>query len=147
MLGTVPPGHVAVYETNDTASAHLGELSVTSLKTRGCAGAIIDGGCRDVDFILRQNFPVFARYTTPQDCTVRWELTGHGDVTAELGGVRVRLGDYVVADHDGVVVVPSEVLGEVLAKAEAKVATENEIRDAVRAGMLPLEAYERFGTF
>jgi 4-hydroxy-4-methyl-2-oxoglutarate aldolase len=147
MLGSVPAGHVAVYETNDTASAHLGELSVTSLKTRGCAGAVIDGGCRDVEFILREEFPVFARYTTPQDCTVRWELVEHGDTTATVGGVSVRLGDYVVGDHDGIVVVPREVLTEVLAEAEAKVATENEIRDAVRGGMLPLEAYERFGTF
>ena len=147
MLGAVPAGHVAVYETNDTASAHLGELSVTSLKTRGCAGAVIDGGCRDVEFILREEFPVFARYTTPQDCTVRWELAEHGDVTATVGGVSVRLGDYVVGDHDGIVVVPREAVTEVLAEAEAKVATESEIRNAVRAGMLPLEAYDRFGTF
>jgi 4-hydroxy-4-methyl-2-oxoglutarate aldolase len=147
MLGTVPTGHVAVYETNDTASAHLGELSVTSLKSRGCAGAVIDGGCRDVDFILREEFPVFARYTTPQDCTVRWELVAHGDVTATIGGVDVRPGDYVVADHDGIVVIPREVVGEVLAGAEAKVTTESEIRNAVRGGMLPLEAYERYGTF
>jgi regulator of RNase E activity RraA len=147
MLGAVPAGHVAVYETNDTSSAHLGELSVTSLKARGCAGAVIDGGCRDVEYILREDFPVFARYTTPQDCTVRWELVEHGDVTATIGDVSVRLGDYVVADHDGIVVVPHEAVAQVLGEAEAKVATESAIREAVRAGMLPLEAYERFGTF
>jgi 4-hydroxy-4-methyl-2-oxoglutarate aldolase len=147
MLGSVPAGHVSVYETNDTASAHLGELSVTSLKARGCAGAVIDGGCRDVEYILREDFPVFARYTTPQDCIVRWALVEHGDVTATVGGVVVRLGDYVVADHDGIVVVPREVVADVLREAETKMATESEIRDAVRAGMLPLEAYERFGTF
>jgi 4-hydroxy-4-methyl-2-oxoglutarate aldolase len=147
MLGSVPPDHVPVYETNDTGSAHLGELSVTSLKSRGCAGAVIDGGCRDVAFILREDFPVFCRYTTPQDCTVRWHLLEHGDVTASIGGVQVRLGDYVVADEDGVVVVPREAVGEVLAEAEAKAATESEIRSAVRAGMLPLDAYERYGTF
>jgi 4-hydroxy-4-methyl-2-oxoglutarate aldolase len=147
MLGAVPPGHVAVYETNDTAAAQLGELSVTSLKSRGCAGAVVDGGCRDVEFILREDFPVFARYTTPQDSAVRWEVVDHGGRPAEIGGVRVRLGDYVVADHDGVVVVPREAVQEVLAEAEAKAATESEIRTAVRGGMLPLDAYERFGTF
>jgi regulator of RNase E activity RraA len=78
---------------------------------------------------------------------VRWELLEHGDVTASVGGVQVRLWDYVVADHDGIVVVPREVIAQVLADAEAKVATESEIRDAVRGGMLPLEAYERYGTF
>ena len=108
---------------------------------------MIDGGCRDVEFILREDYPVFTRYTTPQDCTVRWELLSHGQEPATVGGVEVRLGDYVVADHDGIVVVPHEVVGKVLAEAEQKVATESEIRDAVRAGMLPLEAYERFGTF
>ena len=147
MLGQVPPGHVAVYQTNDRSSAHLGELSVTSLKARGCAGAVIDGGCRDVALILRENYPVFSRYTTPQDCTYRWQLVAHGDVTVTLGEVSVAPGDYVVADADGIVVVPSDLLIEVLEQAEAKVATESEIRDAVRAGALPLTAYHRFGTF
>jgi 4-hydroxy-4-methyl-2-oxoglutarate aldolase len=147
MLGQVPVGHVAVYQTNDRSSAHLGELSVTSLKARACAGAVIDGGCRDVDLILREDYPVFTRYTTPQDCTYRWELVAHGDVTVTIGEVGVAPGDYVVADADGIVVVPRDVLIEVLQQAEAKVATESEIRDAVRAGALPLAAYERFGTF
>src|SRR5436190_15647904 len=105
MLGSVPAAHVAVYETNDRASAHLGELSVTSLKTRGCAGAVIDGGCRDVEFILREEFPVFCRHTTPQDMTPRWLLAAHGDVTVTIGDVRVAPGDYVVGDLDGIVVV------------------------------------------
>ena len=61
--------------------------------------------------------------------------------------MRVEPGDWVVADHDGIVVVPAAVAEEVLAEAEAKVSTENEIRAAVREGILPLEAYERYGTF
>jgi regulator of RNase E activity RraA len=147
MLGAVPLGHVLVYQTNDRSSAQLGELSVTSLKTRGCAGAVVDGGCRDVDFILAEDYPVFARHITPQDCVVRWELVAHGDVIVEIGGVRVAPGDWVVGDPDGVVVVPAAVAEEVLAEAEAKASTENAIRDAVRKGILPLEAYERYGTF
>jgi 4-hydroxy-4-methyl-2-oxoglutarate aldolase len=147
MLGSVPPGHVAVYQTNDRASAHLGELSVTSLASRGCAGAVIDGGARDADYILREGFPVFARYVTPQDCVPRWELLAHGDVTIVVGGVRVAPGDWIVGDRDGIVVIPGEEVEEILAEAEEKVATENEIRDSVRDGMLPLEAYEQYGTF
>jgi 4-hydroxy-4-methyl-2-oxoglutarate aldolase len=146
MLGSVPEHYVAVYQTNDRISAHLGELSVTSLKSRGCAGAVIDGGCRDIDYILKEDFPVFARYTTPQDCVPRWELIGYG-VSVSIGGVRIDPGDYVVADHDGIVVVPSEIVDVVLTDAEAVVSTEGEIRRAVRDGVLPLEAYERFGTF
>ena len=147
MLGSVPPGHVAVYQTHDDVSAHLGELSVTSLKSRGCAGAVIDGGCRDVELIRQEGHPVFCRHTTPQDMTPRWLLSAHGDVTVTVGKVRVSPGDYVVGDLDGVVVIPRDLIDEVLAGAEAKVATEGEIRRAVRAGMLPLEAYEAYGTF
>lgn len=147
MLGRVPPGHVAVYQTHDGSSAHLGELSVASLKTRGCAGAVIDGGCRDVELILRENYPVFCRHTTPQDCTHRWQLVADGDVTVTIGGVRVARGDYVVADLDGIVVVPAGIAEQVADEAESVVAAESEIRRAVREGMLPLEAYERYGTF
>ena len=147
MLASVPAGHVSVYETGDREAAHLGELSATALKVRGVAGAVIDGGCRDVDFILRENFPVFARFTTPQDSTGRWELVGHGDVEVLIEGVRVTRGDWIVADRDGVVVIPSAIVEDVVAEAEQKAATENEIRDAVRAGTAPLDAYEQFGTF
>jgi 4-hydroxy-4-methyl-2-oxoglutarate aldolase len=52
-----------------------------------------------------------------------------------------------VGDRDGLVIVPGERVDEILSEAEAKVATENEIRDSVRRGTLPLEAYERYGTF
>jgi 4-hydroxy-4-methyl-2-oxoglutarate aldolase len=147
MLGSVPPGSVAVYETNERTAAHFGELSATSLASRGCAGAVLDGGARDAEYILREDFPVFSRYVTPQDCVPRWELEAHGDVTIVVGGVRVSPGDWIVGDRDGLVVVPGERLEDILHEAEQKVATENEIRDAVRAGTLPLDAYERFGTF
>jgi regulator of RNase E activity RraA len=147
MLGSVPPGHVAVYQTNDRASAHFGELSATSLAGRGCAGAVIDGGTRDAEYILREDFPVFARYVTPQDCVPRWELVAHGDVTVVIGGVVVAPGDWMVGDRDGLVIIPGGWVEEVLGEAEAKVATENDIRESVRGGTLPLEAYERYGTF
>ena len=64
-----------------------------------------------------------------------------------VGQVRIEPGDWVVGDDDGVVVVPNAIAESVLAEAEEKAATESKIRDAVRDGMPPLEAYERFGTF
>jgi regulator of RNase E activity RraA len=146
MLGEVPSGHVAVYACDHAVSAHLGELSVTSLAARGVAGCVLDGGCRDVGFIVELGFPVFCAHVTPEDSTLRWEL----EVTQEpvfVGQVRVEPGDWVVGDEDGVVVVPSAIAESVLAEAEEKAATESEIRAAVRDGMPPLEAYERYGTF
>lgn len=146
MLGAVPALHVAVYQTHDRASAHLGELSVVSLATRGCAGAVIDGGCRDVDAILSEGLPVFSRYVTPQDCVPRWELLDHSrEIT--IGGVRISPGDWIVADADGIVAVPNSVCEETLERAEAIVAVESEVRAAVREGTLPREAFERYGKF
>jgi 4-hydroxy-4-methyl-2-oxoglutarate aldolase len=146
MLGEVPSGHVAVYACAQAGSAHLGELSVTSLAARGVAGCVLDGGCRDVGFIVELGFPVFCAHVTPEDSTGRWELEATQEPVS-VGQVLVEPGDWVVGDDDGVVVVPHAIADSVLAEAEEKAATENEIRAAVRDGMPPLEAYERFGTF
>lgn len=146
MLGDVPAGHVAVYACEHDVSAHLGELSVTSLKARGVAGCVLDGGCRDVRFILDEGFPVFSRFVTPEDSTWRWVLEAT-QLTVEIGRVRIEPGDWIVGDDDGIVVVPQAIAEAVLTEAEVKAATESEIRAAVRDGMPPLEAYERFGTF
>jgi len=146
MLGEVPAGHVAVYACEQDVSAHLGELSITSLKARGVAGCVVDGGCRDIRFILDEGFPVFCRYVTPGDSTWRWELE-ETQGTIAIEDVRIEPGDWVVGDDDGVVAVPHGIADSVLEEAERKAATESEIRVAVREGMLPLEAYERFGTF
>jgi 4-hydroxy-4-methyl-2-oxoglutarate aldolase len=146
MLGEVPADHVAVYACDHDVSAHLGELSVTSLRSRGVAGCVLDGGCRDVRFILDQGFPVFSRFVTPEDSTWRWELEAT-QVPITIGRVQIVPGDWIVGDDDGVVVVPQALAETVLAEAEAKAATESEIRVAVRNGLSPLEAYERYGTF
>lgn len=146
MLGEVPAGHVAVYQCNQDASAHFGELSATALAARGVAGCVIDGGCRDVRLIEEIGFPVFTRFVTPEDSTWRWEVTATQQPVT-IGSALVRPLDWVIGDEDGVVVVPANAAVQVLRAAEAKVGTENQIRDAVRDGMLPLEAYERFGTF
>jgi regulator of RNase E activity RraA len=146
MLGEVPPGHVAVYACEQDLAAHLGELSVTSLKARGVAGCVLDGGCRDVSFVLEEGFAVFCRFVTPEDSTWRWELEAT-QVPITIGRVEIEPGDWVVGDDDGVVVVPHAIAEGVLAEAEGKAATESKIRAAVRQGMLPLEAYERYGTF
>ncbi len=146
MLGDVPAEHVAVYACEHDVSAHLGELSVTSLKARDVIGCVLDGGCRDVRFILDEGFPVFSRFVTPEDSTWRWELEAT-QVPVTIGRVTIEPGDWIVGDDDGVVVVPQAIAEVVLTEAEEKAATENEIRAAVRDGMPPLEAYERYGTF
>ena len=146
MLGDAPEQSVVAYETNDDEAAHLGELSTTALAAGGCRGAVVDGGVRDVRFVLEQEFPVFSRYTTPADAPPRWRLD-EWNVPARVGSVEVRPGDVLVGDIDGVVCVPSDVAEDVLERAESKAGIEDEVREAVREGMAPLDAYHEFGTF
>jgi regulator of RNase E activity RraA len=146
MLGEVPADSVVVYETNDLKAAQLGELSVTSIKTRGCRGAIVDGGVRDVDYILREDFPVWARYQTPADSVPRWQIVDWNcEVT--IGDVRLKPGDLIVADHDGIVAIPQTISEDVLLQCEELVKTESKVRAAVSQGIPPLEAYDQYGEF
>jgi regulator of RNase E activity RraA len=146
MLGAVPADSVLVLAANDSTAAHFGELSASWFRARRVRGAVIDGATRDAGFIARVGFPTFVRYRTPQDSVPRWRVQDWGQPVT-IGGVRVSLGDIVVADWDGVVVVPRRVAHEVLMRCEKLVSTENRVRAAVRRGMTPVEAYEKFGSF
>lgn len=146
MLGAVPPDSVLVVAAHDTVAAHFGELSAEWLRGRRVRGAVIDGSTRDAAQIARLRFPTFVRFRTPQDSVPRWRVSDWGQPVT-IGGVRVALGDVVVADLDGVVVVPRRVAHEVLARCERLVGTENRVRTAVRRGMPPLTAYETYGAF
>ena len=146
MLGAVPADSVLVLASNDNEAAHFGELSAEWFRARRVRGAVIDGSTRDAASIARARFPTFVRYRTPQDSVPRWRVSDWGQPLI-LGGVRVNLGDIVVGDLDGVVVVPRRVAAEVLQRCERLVGTENKVRTAVRRGMTPLEAYQKFGAF
>lgn len=146
MLGAVPADSVLVLAANDSEAAHFGELSAEWFRARRVRGAVIDGSTRDAAHISRVRFPTFVRYHTPQDSVPRWRVVDWGQPLT-LGGVRVALGDVVVGDLDGVVVVPRRVAHEVATRCERLVSTENRVRAAVRRGMTPLAAYEKFGAF
>ena len=146
MLGAVTADSVLVVAANDHVAAHFGELSAEWLRSRRVRGAVIDGGTRDAAYISRLGFPTFVRYRTPVDSVPRWRVLDWA-VPVTIGGVRVALGDIVVADLDGVVVVPRRAAAEVLARCEKLVGTESKVRTAVKRGVTPLEAYEKYGSF
>jgi regulator of RNase E activity RraA len=146
MLGSVKPGDVIVTQPNDLTVAHFGELSAETAKLRGGRGAIIDGGIRDLDYIARLGFPIFARYHTPLDTIGRWRLL-EINTTITIGNTRVASGDYLVGDRDGIVVIPHGVAGEVVGQAEQVVHTENDVRKAILEGVDPVQAYQRYGRF
>lgn len=146
MLGAVPGDSVLVLAANDAEAAHFGELSAEWFRARRVRGAVIDGNTRDAAHIGRVRLPTFVRSRTPQDSVPRWRVADWGQPLT-IGGVRVALGDIVVGDLDGVVVVPRRVAHEVVTRCERLVSTENRVRAAVRRGMTPLAAYEKFGRF
>ena len=146
MIGAVPADSVLVLAANDSVAAHFGELSMEAFRRRRVRGVVIDGATRDAAYIARVGFPTFVRYRTPQDSGPRWRVSDWGQPLT-IGGVRVSLGDIVVADLDGIVIVPRRAAQEVLNRCEKLVGTENRVRTAVKRGMTPLEAYEKFGAF
>jgi 4-hydroxy-4-methyl-2-oxoglutarate aldolase len=146
MLGGLSHGDVIVSQPHDKVSAHIGELSAETAKFRGARGAVIDGGARDVDYILKLGFPVFCRYRTPSDVAGRWKLVSVGR-TIRIGEVTIRRGDFVVGDQDGVLVIPQEITLQVLEKSEEVVGTENLVRKAVLQGVHPVDAYRKYGRF
>jgi|SRR5208337_512829 len=146
MLGDLKHGDVIVSQPHDNVSAHLGELSCETAKFRGARGAVIDGGARDIDYILKLGFPVFCRYRTPADVVGRWQLVSHGQ-PIQIGEVGIHRGDFIVGDKDGVLVIPKQITLEVLAKSEEVVNTENLVRKAILQGVHPVEAYRKYGRF
>lgn len=121
-----------------------GELLTTAAQARGCVGAIIDGSLRDVRKIRETGFAVFARGTCLYDSKDRQRVIDV-DVTVEIDGVVFAPGDLVLADEDGIVVVPRAVEERVVRRAWEKVHAENEVRDALRNGMLATDAFKKYG--
>lgn len=121
-----------------------GELLSTAAKNRGCVGAIVDGSVRDVRQMTAMEFPVWARGTNLLDSLHRQRVIDI-DVTVVIDGIEFRPGDLIIADIDGIVVVPRELEAEAIRRAWDKVHAENITRDAIRGGMLAGEAYRKYG--
>ena len=93
----------------------MGELSAQTLQARGVLGYVVDGGSRDTDLVLGQGFPVFCAFLTPADIVERWMSDRYGEPIV-IGEVTISTGDYMLGDRDGVVIVPSRLVEEVVAR-------------------------------
>ena len=129
------PDHVAVVDTNNCHEfAAYGELMSSISISKGVKGAVVDGAIRDISRVLRLRFPIWYKGNIPTDSIPRFEIVG---VNRPIwcGGVRVKPGDIIFADADGVVVVPKELdLEKVVEKAERKVELEEKTREELLAG-------------
>ena len=145
----VKSGELTVWSGDGGGICYFGELIALGMKMHGCVGALIDGGIRDIDWIARQKFPVYARYRTPVQSIGRWRVTAW-QVPVDLPGatverVTVNPGDLVCADADGVIVIPAAICERVLAEAERLTATEIDIRKDLDAGATLEEVLKKYG--
>lgn len=121
-----------------------GELLSTACAFKGVAGALTDGPVRDVSRTRSMGFKVFGVETSPLDINSRYEVVAH-NVPCLIDGVTINPGDLIVADVDGVTVIPAEVIDEVVRLVEEKNSGEGEFRTAVKEGMSPSAAFAKFG--
>lgn len=144
-LDAVSEGDVYVAAVRGASRVAIwGELLTTACQAGGAFGAVCDGYARDSDIIRELGFPVFCRGTAPTDSKGRSEVLRFGSEVA-IDGVEIARGDMIVADDDGVVVVPQQVADEVVRLAVEKDRQETEFRRAVRDGMSARTAFETFG--
>jgi len=144
-VDTCQPDDVIIAAAGGSMRSGLwGELLSTAARRTGCVGVVVDGAVRDVAKMTAMGFAVWARGASPYDSRNRNRVIDEG-VPVEIGGVRITPGDLVVADIDGIVVVPREVEAEVVRRAWEKVTAENTVRDAIAGGLSASAAFKKYG--
>ena len=140
MVDSYPAGCIVVVDAGgDTVSGFWGDLATMVCLKNGVKGAVINGGAKDIGIIRKLGFPVFARFSTPVDGFFRSRLRGW-QIPIWINQVLIRPWDMIIADADGVVVIPQEHAEQVLIESEKRAKIEEEIRSFIRTGGSAVEA-------
>jgi regulator of RNase E activity RraA len=144
-IDAAPPGSVYVIVLEDGLDfAGVGGLMATAMKYRGLAGAVIDASVRDTPQIRRLQFPVYSRGIVPSTSINHYRFAGM-NIPVKCAGVEVRPNDIIVADEDGVAVVPREKAAEVLKRAQELDHTEHSMYPFIEKFRSIKEAVAKFG--
>ncbi len=144
-IDAAKPGSVYVMVLEDGVDfGGIGALMATAMKYRGLAGAVIDGSVRDTPQIKRIQFPVYGRGIVPSTTINHFRFAG-ANIPVKCAGVTVNPGDIIVADEDGVAVVPKDKAAEVLKKAQQLDETEHSMLPFIEKFRSIQEAVKKFG--
>lgn len=144
MLASVTPGSVSVWECGPPVGcAHWGEIMSAAARQKGGVGAVLDGGVRDIGFVDRMEFPVFAAFRNAASSIGRWEIL-EWQIPLRIGNTDICPGDFVFGDADGIVVVPAALVVSVLEEAEEVFAKERAMKDEIQQGVTVQAAFDKY---
>ncbi len=144
-LDDLKPGEIYICNGSSATYALWGELMTLRATKLGAAGAVLNGYYRDTRGIMQFDFPVFALGSYAQDQRVRGRVIDYRCEISFPNGVRVRPGDLLFGDQDGIVVIPQDDERTILDAAYDKARSENRVRNALLEGMSAVEAFNSFG--